>query len=676
MTYQSLYRKYRPQRFEDVVGQESIVTALTNAIRTHKLSHAYLFTGPRGTGKTTMAKLLANAINCENPEQLICGVCDNCQQANLGNHPDIVEIDAASNNSVDDIRGLIERVKFAPILGKYKVYIIDEVHMLSMAAFNALLKTLEEPPEHIVFILATTEIHKVLPTIISRCQRYDFSRIGITDISGMLEKVVQKENRTMEMGASSLIASLSAGGMRNALTILEQSMVFNEGTITRKSIYDYNGMVLPSEKILLFKNLSNPNIEELLNVVNTVLEKSVDIQRLIMDLVTGLKDSLVFKYTNNQDFININDIDYIEYIAETYNSKEIIGFMDLLLSYNDKIKFSSNQRAYFEIAFMELYEKTEKIEVSEETKEDTFEGTEVEYTENELRSVDVEATPITQLDYEDSVGEEIDVFEAPIDEDNEEVPQLNFDLNGPEISDEEEAELFSNEVIEEEVPQLNFDLDEPEINQVETQLLNDEVLKEEILEEPIQKEEVVEESPLVDYEEKEELEALDDNVVPEPAENPLDLDLNEIVQLMVSADKEIRFQDENLFTGIKGYLSDLKWAREAKLLNNTQIVLSGERFILVATRSQVQAREIQEENNMYFLLSFTEELLGTQKQVFAAPSDQFKRAIELFKDLSVSNRLPKPFDSDDFVTLNEEEEQDTRTEMVRDLFGSVVEIKE
>ncbi|NMB17919.1 MAG: DNA polymerase III subunit gamma/tau, partial [Erysipelothrix sp.] len=236
MTYQSLYRKYRPTQFEDVIGQETIVKSLENSIIKNKISHAYLFTGPRGTGKTTMAKLMAKSINCTDEGKVICGQCESCKQADAGSHPDIVEIDAASNNGVEEIRTLIERVKFTPIIGDYKVYIIDEVHMLSQGAFNALLKTLEEPPSHVVFILATTEIHKVLPTIISRCQRYDFSRIDSDLISKRLDQIVESENREIEKGASSVIASLSGGGMRNALTILEQALILNDDLITKDAI--------------------------------------------------------------------------------------------------------------------------------------------------------------------------------------------------------------------------------------------------------------------------------------------------------------------------------------------------------------------------------------------------------------------------------------------------------
>ena len=232
-------RKYRPTSFETVVGQKSITTTLRNAIKQNKLAHAYLFCGPRGVGKTTIARILAKTINCTNPTESIeaCNECDSCRSFNEGRSFNVYELDAASNNSVEDIRNLIEQVRvLPPQIGKYKVYIIDEVHMLSSAAFNAFLKTLEEPPSHAIFILATTEKHKILPTILSRCQIYDFSRVSITDTINHLETVAKLEGITIDRDSLNVIAKQADGGMRDALSIFDQVVSFCGNNINYKSV--------------------------------------------------------------------------------------------------------------------------------------------------------------------------------------------------------------------------------------------------------------------------------------------------------------------------------------------------------------------------------------------------------------------------------------------------------
>ena len=241
--YKALYRKYRPQLFADVVGQPQVTVTLKNELMAGRISHAYLFTGSRGTGKTTCAKILAKAVNCLDPQDGDpCGACPVCRGLDDGSILDVVEIDAASNNGVDSIRALIEESNFTPANAKYRVYIIDEVHMLSVAAFNALLKTLEEPPAHVIFILATTEVHKLLPTILSRCQRFDFRRIAPEDIAERLELVCEKEHVEIDRDAAMLIAVTADGGMRDALSILDQCIGRSTGTVSYALVAETAGL--------------------------------------------------------------------------------------------------------------------------------------------------------------------------------------------------------------------------------------------------------------------------------------------------------------------------------------------------------------------------------------------------------------------------------------------------
>ncbi|MBQ5444719.1 MAG: DNA polymerase III subunit gamma/tau, partial [Erysipelotrichaceae bacterium] len=242
MAYQVLYRTYRPAKFSEVVGQEYIIKTLVNAIRNKKIAHAYLFAGPRGTGKTTIAKLFAKAINCDHFQGESCDNCPNCRAYLEGNHPDIIELDAASNNGVENVREIIEQVPYAPLLGKYKVYIIDEVHMLSASAFNALLKTLEEPPAHVIFILATTDPQKVIPTVLSRCQRYNFSKISTYEIKKRTCEILKAENIPYEEKAVEEIARMAEGGMRDALSILEQCLAYSPDSLKLEDVEQIFGL--------------------------------------------------------------------------------------------------------------------------------------------------------------------------------------------------------------------------------------------------------------------------------------------------------------------------------------------------------------------------------------------------------------------------------------------------
>lgn len=294
MAYQVLYRTYRPAKFSQVVGQEYIIKTLVNAIRNKKIAHAYLFAGPRGTGKTTVAKLFAKAINCENFNGESCDNCPSCRAYLEGNHPDIIELDAASNNGVDDVREIIEQVPYAPLLGKYKVYIIDEVHMLSTSAFNALLKTLEEPPAHVIFILATTDPQKVIPTVLSRCQRYNFSKISSYEIRKRLLNVLDAEEIPSEEKAAEELSRMAEGGMRDALSLLEQCLSYNPGELRLEDVEHIFGLTSTVEEVKLYRKVHNGEVSDVVESLRRMYTNGIDMQRLAVDLLEIVKDVLIF----------------------------------------------------------------------------------------------------------------------------------------------------------------------------------------------------------------------------------------------------------------------------------------------------------------------------------------------------------------------------------------------
>ena len=303
MSYKALYRTYRPRTFDDVVGQQHIVKTLKNAVKENKLAHAYLFCGPRGTGKTSIAKILATTINCENVDIAPCEQCKSCRDANENQHQDIFEIDAASNNGVDEIRNLIDKVKYAPMEGKYKVYIIDEVHMLSQGAFNALLKTLEEPPAHVIFILATTEPQKVLPTIISRCQRYNFEKVSEDDLAARLSYVCEKEGIKATDESLRMIARLADGGVRDSLSMLDQFVAYNHDMITIEDINEVYGLTTVAQKIKILRDIVEKNAKELIISIEEMDSKGIDIVRLTNSLIDILKECVVYTYSKDESLL-------------------------------------------------------------------------------------------------------------------------------------------------------------------------------------------------------------------------------------------------------------------------------------------------------------------------------------------------------------------------------------
>lgn len=351
--YQALYRKYRPKNFNEMIGQDVIVKTLQNAISRNKISHAYLFTGPRGTGKTSTAKIFAKTINCEQPENGIpCEKCVCCTQINNQQNVDIIEIDAASNNGVDEIRELKNKVNLVPSISKYKVYIIDEVHMLSTSAFNALLKTLEEPPSHVIFILATTDPHKVLPTILSRCQRYDFKKVSEIKIYDRLKYVCEQEKITIDDSALKEISRLANGGLRDALSILDQVAAYSNDTITEKSVHDVNGTITQNDLKKMILSLTNDDLLNIFNIIDDYDNSGKNFVKLIEEIILFYKNILLMKKIPNYFDNNYSEL-YNEFI-NVYTEEQLIDILNELNSNVNVIKNDSNSRLIFELAIIKI----------------------------------------------------------------------------------------------------------------------------------------------------------------------------------------------------------------------------------------------------------------------------------------------------------------------------------
>lgn len=368
--YQALYRKYRPKTFDEVAGQEVVVKTLKNSVINNKINHAYLFAGPRGCGKTTIAKIFAKLVNCENSSNGIpCNKCVCCTQSNEQNM-DVIEMDAASNNGVDEIREINNKVKLAPTLGKYKIYIIDEVHMLTIGAFNALLKTLEEPPAHVIFILATTDPHKVPITILSRCQRFDLKKISDEQIYNRLKYICDNENIKIEEDAIFEIARLGDGSLRDAISILDQVVAYTNETITLNDIHEVNGTISQENVFELINCAVNNNLTGVINKINEYSNRGKSIVKITEEIILFLRNSILFKTTS--DFVEDKKNIYRE-ITKKVSTKKMLEYISIMNESLLDMKKFSNPKMILELAFIKLLDEKEFNDKKNEGEEKVIE---------------------------------------------------------------------------------------------------------------------------------------------------------------------------------------------------------------------------------------------------------------------------------------------------------------
>ncbi len=563
MSYKALYRTYRPHSFDTVVGQRHIVKTLQNALNQHKVSHAYLFCGPRGTGKTTVAKLVAKSVNCENPSEAPCNHCENCIGIQQGNHPDVIEIDAASNNGVDQIRDLIEKVKYAPLQAKYKVYIIDEVHMLSQGAFNALLKTLEEPPSHVIFILATTEPHKVLPTIISRCQRYDFTRVSQKDIQSRVEEVLTTEKIKFDHEATRLISQLSDGGVRDALSILEQVIAYSEDNLTAQHVNDIYGIATTQDKLKLLTAVQNQNVALLMEEIESITQKNIDIRRLTNDLMELLKESVIYAYTKDAKLLMKLTVDE----AKTLNAISppvALKMIDDLMETAEKYRSASDVLSYFEIGLLKLIGHLNLPKITESEPEKNLKSKKT--IENETPIDNKKATKDPEPDFKAS---ETLIIEIPTNTTRPVEPKIIVQGDA-----------------------LAMDLDVPEIK-------------------------------------------------PTRRAKSVELSDDFILQLLLSADKQLRIKDAQSWDSVKALTRDLDFAKAANMVIDSVVQASGNEFNLITFDNKLKVSMVNEPANIESLSSLTEKVIGRPTRLYALSLKEFERIRDLFVQYRNEGRLPE-----------------------------------
>ena len=610
MSYQALYRKYRSKTFDEVYGQQHIVKTLQNALINNKIGHAYLFTGPRGTGKTSIARLLAKALNCEEGIGHICNNCENCKTINSNSHPDVIEIDAASNSRVEEIRNIIEQVRYAPIKGRFKVYIIDEVHMLSNNAFNALLKTLEEPPEQVIFILATTEPYKVLPTIISRCQRFDFTKIEQNQIKARLEEICDNENIKIDNDALFEISSLADGGMRDALSILDELIAYCGNNIKYDDILNIFGIISKSEKIKFISYLLNQDGKEIINKYYQYSNNGTDIKHLNDDLINIFKDLLTYNISGNSSLLQYISKDDAKNLLKYTNSKKLNEIIQKLIEASSDFKNVSNINSYYELVLLNI--------ASDFTSTQTLQD--IEVTENESKPTIKEEIK-TNIVNEDVKKEETVQIKETLIKEEEKIPAK------PQYLETEKVYFTENTAKEEEnqeVKPLQKDDSNNKPNIQESQI---------VTEEPKEKKVDLNSFHPIDYKEDKN-KTINSNDLIKYSDNT-------IIKAIIKSSREEKVHLYELWNELDNYRFDRKYGLFVTKLHTTTIFTLCDQLLILQTNFETVVDDINSNKNNHLVVELIEKLINKKINVYAISLKEASRLQHLYYNLAQVNKLPK-----------------------------------